>query len=57
MLLAAVLVTAPSTVAVVLLAIQMVLFAVGAGAGVQRTPYAWLFRNVVAASRGPRGLI
>jgi hypothetical protein len=53
LLLAVVLVTAPSPWAVVLLAIQAVLFAVGAGAGVQRTPYAWLFRNVVRPRLAP----
>lgn len=45
--LAAVLATAPSTFAVVLLAVQAVLFASGAVLGVARTPYAWLFRTVV----------
>ena len=45
--LAAVLVTAPSTFATVLLGLQAVLFAVGATLGVQRTPHAWLFRRVV----------
>lgn len=45
--LAAVLATAPSTLAVVLLAVQATLFAVGAAFGVSRTPYAWLFRTVV----------
>jgi len=45
--LALVLLAAPSTVAVVLLAVQAVLFAVGAGLGVQRTPAAYLFRRFV----------
>lgn len=45
--LAAVLVTAPSTFATVLLGIQAVLFAIGAGLGVQRTPHAWVFRSFV----------
>lgn len=45
--LAVVLATAPSTFAVVLLAVQAVLFATGALLGVSRTPYAWLFRTVV----------
>jgi hypothetical protein len=30
-----------------LLAVQAVVFAIGASAGVQRTPYAWLFRTVI----------
>ncbi|WP_204163365.1 DUF4395 domain-containing protein [Nocardioides gilvus] len=47
LVLAAVLATAPSTFAVVLLAVQTVLFAAGAAFGVARTPYAWLFRTVV----------
>ena len=45
--LAAVLLTAPSAVATTLLAVQAVLFAVGAGLGVQRTPDAALFRVAV----------
>lgn len=42
-----VLLLAPSPVAVVLLAAQAAVFAVGATRGVQRTPYAWLFRTFV----------
>ena len=45
--LAAVLVTAPSTSATLLLGLQAALFAVGATLGVQRTPHAWLFRRFV----------
>ncbi|MDO9496301.1 MAG: DUF4395 domain-containing protein [Nocardioides sp.] len=45
--LAAVLVTAPSTFATALLGVQAVLFAVGAGLGVQKTPHAWVFRSFV----------
>ena len=45
--LATVLVTAPSVFALVLLGAQAVLFAVGASLGVTRTPYAWLFRRLV----------
>lgn len=45
--LALVLATAPSTLALVLLAVQAVLFAAGALLGVARTPYAWLFRTLV----------
>lgn len=45
--LAAVLLTAPSAFATVLLAAQAALFAVGAGLGIQRTPLAWVFRTVV----------
>jgi hypothetical protein len=40
----------PSPWAAVLTGVQAVLFAIGAGRGVQRTPHAWLFRTVV----GPR---
>ena len=52
-ILALVLVTAPSPFATTLLAVQTVLFALGAGLGVQRTPYAWLFRNFVRPRLGP----
>lgn len=45
--LAVVLVTAPSPTAVALLVVQTALFAVSVVAGVQRTPYAWLFRTFV----------
>lgn len=45
--LAVVLLTAPSTFATVLLAVQAGLFAIGAGLGVQRTPHSWVFRTVV----------
>lgn len=43
----AVLLTAPSTTAVVLLAVQTVFFAVGAGWGVQFTPTAYVFKKVI----------
>jgi disulfide bond formation protein DsbB len=42
-----VLVTAPSTVATVLLAVQTALFALGAARGVQHAPTSWLFRTLV----------
>lgn len=45
--LALVLLSAPGAVGVGLLAVQVGLFALGAGLGVQRTPAAWLFRRVV----------
>ncbi len=45
--LAVVLLTAPSAVATALLAVQAVLFATGATLGVQRTPLAWVFRSFV----------
>ncbi len=47
LVLAVVLLTAPSGFATVLLGVQAVLFAVGAALGVQRTPLAWAFRTVV----------
>lgn len=50
--LAAVLLLAPAPVAVVLLAVQTVLFAVGAGLGVHRTPHAWVFRTLVRPRLG-----
>jgi hypothetical protein len=43
----AVLLLAPGPAAVVVLALQAAVFAVGATRGVQRTPYAWLFRTLV----------
>ena len=51
-LLAVVLLTAPSVTASVLLAVQAVLFAAGAFGGVQRTPYAWLFRVAIRPRLG-----
>ncbi|MCD6639250.1 MAG: DUF4395 domain-containing protein [Nocardioides sp.] len=50
--LAAVLLTSPP-VAVALLAVQTVLFALGAIRGVQATPIAWLFRTVVRPRLAP----
>ena len=50
--LAAVLLLAPHPAGVALLAVQTVLFAVGAGRGVQRTPYAWLFKRLVRPRLG-----
>jgi hypothetical protein len=51
--LVAVLLTAPGPVAVVLLAAQAALFAAAVLRGVQRTPVATLFRNVVRPRLGP----
>ena len=51
--LAAVLLLAPSPLGVVLLAVQTAVFAIGAGRGVQRTPYSWLFRTVIRPRIGP----
>lgn len=50
--LAAVLLTSPP-VATVLLAVQAVLFGLGAVRGVQRTPHAWLFRTLVRPRLAP----
>jgi disulfide bond formation protein DsbB len=50
--LAAVLLLAPSPIAIGLLAIQTVLFAVGAGLGVQHTPHAWVFKALVRPRLG-----
>jgi ABC-type branched-subunit amino acid transport system permease subunit len=49
----AVLLTAPSGVATVLLAAQTALFALGAVRGVQHTPTSWLFRTVVRPRLAP----
>jgi hypothetical protein len=43
----------PTALAVVLLAAQAVVFAVGASRGVQHTPYAGLFRRLVRPRLGP----
>jgi len=51
--LATVLLLAPSSAAAGLLAAQVLLFAVGAIGGVQRTPYAWLFRRLVRPRLAP----
>ena len=56
MVLALVLVT-PTPVAVTLLALQTVVFGIGAVRGIQHTPYAWLFRTLVRPRLGaPRAL-
>jgi disulfide bond formation protein DsbB len=44
---AVVLLTAPSTVAVVLLSVQTAFFAIGAGRGVQFTPTAYVFKKLI----------
>jgi hypothetical protein len=48
-----VLVTAPATGGVVLLALQALLFATGALLGVQRTPAAYLFRTLLRPRLAP----
>src|SRR5262245_36277193 len=50
--LVAVLLLAPSPAATALLAVQAVLFGIGAARGVQHTPYSWLFRTVVRPRLG-----
>ncbi|WP_067434083.1 DUF4395 domain-containing protein [Nocardioides jensenii] len=45
--LALVLLTAPNAFGVALLGVQAVLFATGAGLGVQKTPHAWVFRALI----------
>ncbi|MEP7092388.1 MAG: DUF4395 domain-containing protein [Nocardioidaceae bacterium] len=54
-LLAVALVVGPSALTVVLLAVQLVLFGIGAGAGIARTPYAWLFKRFVRPRLGTPG--
>jgi hypothetical protein len=51
--LAAVLLAAPSGFATALLGVQAVLFAVGAAFGVQRTPLAWVFRTSIRPRLAP----
>jgi len=53
LVLAAVLLTAPSPAATTLLVVQAALFAAGAFAGVQRTPYGWLFKRFVRPRLAP----
>ncbi len=43
----------PAPLAIALIALQTALFAVGAGLGVQHTPYAWVFRKLVRPRLGP----
>ncbi len=50
--LAAVLLVAPSPLGVGLLVAQTLVFALGAGLGVRATPYAWLFRTFVRPRLG-----
>lgn len=52
LVLAAALLLAPSVATVVLLAVQLAVFAVGAVGGVQRTPYSWLLRTVLRPRLG-----
>jgi hypothetical protein len=53
LVLVGVLLLAPGPVAVVLLAAQAAVFAIGAARGVQHTPYAWLFRTLVRPRLSP----
>ncbi len=51
-LLAVALLLAPSPATVALLAVQAVVFAIGAATGIQHTPYSWLFRTFVRPRLG-----
>ncbi|QWZ08083.1 DUF4395 domain-containing protein [Nocardioides panacis] len=51
-LLAVALVLAPSAATITLLAVQTVVFAIGAFLGIQHTPYAWLFKTLVRPRLG-----
>ena len=53
LVLAVALLAAPSMLTVVLLAVQAVLFALGAGLGVARTPYGWAFKSLVRPRLSP----
>jgi hypothetical protein len=53
--LAVALVAAPSTLTVLLLAVQGVVFGVGAASGVSRTPYSWVFRTLLRPRLGAPG--
>ena len=52
LLLAVALVLAPSPATVALLAVQTVVFAIGAVSGIQHTPYSWLFRTLLRPRLG-----
>jgi disulfide bond formation protein DsbB len=52
LVLAAALVLTPSPATVVLLGVQVVVFAIGAVAGIQHTPYSWLFKTLVRPRLG-----
>jgi len=51
-LLAVALVLAPSAATIALLAVQAVVFAIGAFLGIQHTPYSWLFKTLVRPRLG-----
>lgn len=51
--LATVLLLGDNSAGVALLAVQTVLFGIGAGLGVQHTPHAWVFRTWVRPRLGP----
>ncbi len=51
--LAVILLTAPSAFATVLIAVQAVVFALGAFLGLRAAPYGWLFRTLVRPRLGP----
>jgi len=51
--LATILLTAPSPIGVALLGVQAVLFALGAFRGVQHTPHAWVFRRAIRPRLAP----
>jgi disulfide bond formation protein DsbB len=53
--LAVALLVAPSAPTVGLLVVQAVVFGIGAASGVQRTPYAWVFRPLVRPRLGAPG--
>ena len=56
--LAVALLAAPSTLTLVLVGVQAVVFAIGAVLGIQRTPYSWVFRTLVRPRLGaPRELV
>ena len=52
LVLGAALVLTPSPATVVLLAVQVVVFAIGAVAGIQHTPYSWLFKTLLRPRLG-----
>jgi disulfide bond formation protein DsbB len=51
--LAVALVASPSTLTTVLVAVQAVVFGIGAVAGISHTPYSWLFKTLVRPRLAP----
>ena len=53
LVLAVALATSPSAITTTLLFVQAAVFAAGAFAGIQHTPYAWIFKDLIRPRLGP----